>query len=1237
MEKGFVHLHLHSEYSLLDGACRISEIPAAVKRAGQNAVAITDHGVMYGVVDFYKECKKNGVKPIIGCEIYVAPSSRFSKDKLSDSEYSHLILLCKDRTGYENLIKIVSKAYTEGFYAKPRADIELLREHSEGLICLSACLAGYIPRHIVSGDIDGAKEYAKLLKGIYGSDNFYLEMQDHGIREQAIVNAVLCEMSKELDIPLAATNDVHYIDKEDSEIQDILMCIQMNKTLSEKGGFAFETKEFYLKDTESMYSLFSEHPEALENTVKISEKCNFEFEFDKLFLPAFYPPDGKSCVEYLRKLCYDGFERRISEMESKGEAFDRTEYEKRLEHELEVVISMGYAEYYLIVNDFISYAKSKGIPVGPGRGSGAGSLAAYCLGITDVDPIKYDLLFERFLNPERVSMPDFDVDFCYERRQEVIEYVAEKYGRDHVAQIVTFGTMAARAAIRDVGRVLGISYSEVDSVAKNIPFAIGMTIDKAMSENSNLSSIYENDLTLRHVIDVAKRLEGMPRHASVHAAGVVITDKPVDEYVPLAANRGSIVTQFTMNTVADLGLLKIDFLGLRYLTVISDAEKDVQKNHADFDIKKVDISDPLTYKLISSGKTDGVFQLESKGMKSLLTRLKPVNIEDITAAISLYRPGPMDSIPRYLENRKNPDKIEYKASGLEEILSVTNGCIVYQEQVMQIFRKLAGYSYGRADIVRRAMSKKKQAVMDEEREYFLHGKKREDGSSECEGAIARGVDEKAATELYDEMSEFAKYAFNKSHAACYAVLSFRTAYLKAHYPKEYMCALLTSVLDRAAKVALYIEDCKSMGIKVLPPDINRSFSSFCVEGDNIRFGLLAVKNVGRNFINQVVEERKNGDFTSLEDFLTRMPQGEINKHMLESLIKCGAFDTFGKKRSQLLAVYESAIEALQRRNRLSISGQYDMFSMSDDSDSDSYSAMNIDYPDLAEMDYMEKLAMEKEIAGIYISGHPLERYSDTAHRIGTVSSDELYDAANPPRGEEPTMHEKDTVKVLGMVASKKVTTSKNGKRMAFVNLEDVYGNVELIVFPNVYETLSPLLEVGKAIVAAGELSFKDTNDTDENGEVIREAKILVSKVVPVPDDGLIADESQDKAKGDSPGGKEVYKVSLGSVKPYEFKTPTAADGSAHGKKPTSGMPLTDADGKKLCLFLKIDSSEAEEFERTRNLLEIFSYGAVPTFIYFADTKKTLRMTKSVQINETMLTLLREILGQDSVKTVYRNL
>jgi len=887
---GFVHLHLHTEYSLLDGACKIKDIPARILELGQSACAITDHGVMYGCVQFYKELKKHGIKPITGCEIYVAPGSRFDKNRVDGNAYYHLVLLCKNEIGYKNLIKIVSKAFTEGFYTKPRADIDLLSKYNEGLIALSGCLGGYIPQKIVNGDYDGAKEHAMLLQSIFGEDNFYLEIQDHGIADEKKVALTLKRLSRETGIPLVATNDAHYITSDDSKTHSVLTSIQTNNSLE------FETEEFYIKSYDEMYSLFSDIPEALENTVNIAERCKFDFDFGKMYLPAFIPDDGSSAYDYFIKNCHNGLDKRLKSYEDLGVKVDANEYSERLKMEIEVIVKMGFVEYFLIVADYVSYAKSKGIPVGPGRGSGAGSLAAYCLGITDVDPIKYNLLFERFLNPERVSMPDFDVDFCYERRGEVIDYVSERYGRERVTQIITFGTMAARAAIRDAARALEIPYSDADTVAKLIPRELNVTIDKALNDVPELNNIYNENPTVKRLIDVAKKLEGMPRNASTHAAAVVISDKSVDEYVPLSLNGGVVVTQYNMNEIADLGLLKMDFLGLRNLTIISNAVERIRQNDPGFDIEKISLEDEKTFKMLSSGETEGVFQLESAGMKSLIMRLEPKSIEDITAAISLYRPGPMDSIPKYIENRRNPAGIKYLDDRLKDILDVTNGCVVYQEQVMQIFRVLAGYSYGRADVVRRYMSKKKVAEMEEEKQYFLYGKKRDDGSIECEGAIAGGVSEANALKIYDEMSEFAKYAFNKSHACAYSVIAYRTAYLKCHYPKEYMSALITAVLDNETKVASYISEMGKHGIKVLSPCVNKSGIDFVVEGDNIRFGLLAIKNIGRNVLTKIIEERSiNGEYKDFEDFLSRTIDFDVYEKVVENLIKSGAFDCFGKR------------------------------------------------------------------------------------------------------------------------------------------------------------------------------------------------------------------------------------------------------------------------------------------------------------------------------------------------------
>ena len=892
----FVHLHLHSEYSLLDGACRIADIPKAAKAAGQSAVAITDHGVLYGAVAFYKACKAEGIQPIIGCEVYVAPRTRFDKDGRRDISGNHLVLLCKNQKGYENLIAMVSKSFTEGFYQKPRVDIELLKAHSEGLIALSACLAGFIPRAITGGDYTGAREHAKLLSDIFGKGNFYLELQDHGIPEQKEVNAELIKMAKDMELPLVATNDVHYLRKLDADNQAVMMCIQTGNTLADGKPIGFETDEFYFKSAAEMSALFRETPEAITNTVEIAERCRFDFAFGNLYLPKIASEHGQPPRELLRAFTFRGLEDKIQKGYISFETYTKEEYVARAEYELSVIEQMGFTDYILIVRDYVNYAKEHGIAVGPGRGSGAGSLVNYLIGITDVDSLKFDLLFERFLNPERVSMPDIDVDFCYERRDEVIRYVSEHYGPEHVAQIVTFGTMAARAAIRDVGRALGMNYAEVDRVANLVPRELGVTLNDAL-KRKELKELYESDANIARLLDTARALEGMPRHASTHAAGVVITDREVSSYVPLAVNGETVVTQFDMDTVAELGLVKFDFLGLRYLTIIDDAERLIREKDPNFDIRKIPFDDAETYKLISAGQTGGVFQLESKGMKQVLTQLCPDCIDDVIAAIALYRPGPMDSIPQYIERRHGRGRTEYKHPALERILSKTYGCIVYQEQVMQIFREIAGYSLGKADIVRRAMSKKKASVMEAERELFLAGAKE------------RGMREADAAELFEDMASFASYAFNKSHAASYAVITYQTAYLKTHFMAEYYAALLTSVLGDFTKTAEYIGECNKARISVLPPDVNESISTFGTAGGKIRFGLLALKGVGRLFVEQIIQNRKqNGPFISFEDFITRMGGYDLNKRQVESLIKSGAFDGLGVYRSQLLASYEKIIE-----------------------------------------------------------------------------------------------------------------------------------------------------------------------------------------------------------------------------------------------------------------------------------------------------------------------------------------
>ena len=1079
----FVHLHLHSEYSLLDGACRIADIPRAAKSAGHSAVALTDHGVLYGAVAFYKACKAEGVKPIIGCEVYVAQRTRFDKDGRRDLSGNHLVLLCKNQKGYENLIYIVSKSFTEGFYQKPRVDMDLLRSHSEGLIALSACLAGFIPRAITSGDYAGARAHAKQLAEIFGEDNFYLELQDHGIPEQREVNEELIKMADEMHLPLVATNDVHYLRKLDAEYQAVMMCIQTGNTLAEGKPIGFETEEFYYKSTAEMEKLFRHVPEAIGNTAKIAEACNFDFTFGNLYLPKIAVQDGKPPAELLRAYAFNGLEEKISKGYITFDTYTKQDYVSRAEYELSVIEQMGFTDYILIVRDYVTYAKDHGIAVGPGRGSGAGSLVNYLIGITDVDSIRFDLLFERFLNPERVSMPDIDVDFCYERRDEVIRYVSEHYGTEHVAQIVTFGTMAARAAIRDVGRALGMSYSEVDKVANLVPRELGVTLNDALKRRE-LKTLYESDSNIARLIDTARALEGMPRHASTHAAGVVITDKEVSSYVPLAVNGDTIVTQFDMDTSAELGLVKFDFLGLRYLTIIADAERLIKAEHPDFDIQKIGFDDAATYALISEGRTDGVFQLESKGMKRVLTQLCPDCIDDIIAAIALYRPGPMDSIPQYIERRHSKTKIEYKHPALEKILSKTYGCIVYQEQVMQIFQEIAGYSLGKADIVRRAMSKKKASVMEAERSVFI------------EGAKKNGMSETDAMALFEDMASFASYAFNKSHAASYAVLTYQTAYLKTHYMAEYMAALLTSVLGDFGKTAEYIGECTKAKIEVLPPHVNESIASFGTAGGKIRFGLLALKGVGRLFVDQIIAERKqNGIFTSFEDFITRMGGYDLNKRQVESLIKSGAFDGMGAYRSQLLASYEKIIENAQSKNRSEIDGQIDFFSLM--SEAVTAAPVRFEYPDIPEFPLREKLMLEKECSGMYFSGHILNDYSKNIDALDADLIADIYSAFEEDG--DGGYKDRQTVTVAGMITKKTVKNTKSGEAMAFVLIEDKTAEIEAVVFARQYERFADLLLPETPVAVRGTISIKD----EEKPKILlNDCKILL------PNADYVAEKTQ---------------------------------------------------------------------------------------------------------------------------------
>ena len=1063
----FAHLHVHTEYSLLDGACRIDRMMERVKELGQEAIAITDHGVMYGCIDFYKAAKAAGIKPIIGCEVYVARRGMEDKVHGVDNDPYHLVLLCKDRKGYENLCLLVSEAFLRGFYGKPRVDLELLAKHHEGLLCLSACLAGGVAQFLMEDSYDGAKAYALKLRSIFGEENFYLELQDHGIEEQRAVNRGIMRLSRETGIPMVVTNDAHYLRKEDAQMQDVLLCIQTGKTIDDANRMKFQTEEFYLKSEEELRTLFPNCDEAFENTVRIAEKCNLEFTFHEYHLPSFPVPEGYTNEEYFRQLCMKGFRERYSNPPQS--------YLDRLNYEIDVISRMGYVNYYLIVWDFIRYAKETGIPVGPGRGSGAASIAAYCMHITEVDPMKYALIFERFLNPERVSMPDFDTDFCQERRGEVIEYVMRKYGADHVAQIATFGTMAARGAIRDVGRALNFSYAETDIVAKLVPTTLHITLKEALQVSPKLKEMYDGDPRVRKLIDTAMSLEGMPRNTSTHAAGVVITADPVCSYVPLSRNDDTIVTQYTMTTIEELGLLKMDFLGLRNLTVIKDAEEQIQKFNPDFSMDRIPDNDPETFKMLTEGKTQGVFQLESAGMTSVCVSMKADSIEDITAIVALYRPGPMDSIPRFIENKLNNKKVTYKCPELEPILKVTYGCIVYQEQVIEIFRQLGGYTMGQADNIRRAISKKKMKVIEEERKVFVYG----DAEKGIRGCVANGIKEAVAQSLYDEIVAFANYAFNKAHAVCYAVVAYQTAYLKCHYPRQYMAALMTSVLDSAGKISGYIAECKELGIAVLPPDINRSEDHFSVEGDGIRFGLGAIKNVGHGLIRAVAAKRsEGGPFRSLEDFLQRMGEGELNKRAVENFIKCGAMDCFGYHRSELLAVYDSMMDAVASTRKKNLEGQMGLFSMLEEDDS----AAAIEIPKLNEMKKADLMAMEKETTGIYISGHPMDDYRPYLKGTRVIPIGALME-------EDSAYQDEQIVSVAGIVQNVKMKTTRNNSMMAYVTIEDDTAAIETLAFSNVINQYGSYLRENEAVVITGRLSVRDE----------KEPQIVLNRARPISD------------------------------------------------------------------------------------------------------------------------------------------
>ncbi|MBQ7346565.1 MAG: DNA polymerase III subunit alpha [Clostridia bacterium] len=1177
MINGFVHLHLHSEYSLLDGACRIADIPKRAKECGQGAVAITDHGVMYGVVAFWEACRKEGIKPIIGCEVYVAPESRFDKTNTGEGYADHLVLLCENMDGYRNLIEMVSRSFTEGFYNKPRVDEELLRKYSGGLIALSACLGGRIPKLLTKGDFAGATDTAQRYAEIFGKDRFYIEIQDHGLAEQKEILPSLVKLAEACGLPLVATNDCHYLRRQDAETQAILMCIQTNTTIDAGRPAAFATDEFYLKDTNEMEMIFRQYPEAIQNTCRIAERCHVDFDFSTTYLPKFPCPAGESAEAYLRRLAYKGLEARIERGHIVFDKYRREDYEARMEYELSVIAQMGYADYFLIVQDYVTFAKSQDIPVGPGRGSGAGSLVAFALGITDVDSIKFDLLFERFLNPERVSMPDIDIDFCYNRRDEVIEYVGKKYGSDHVSQIITFGTLAARAAIRDVGRALGMSYQDVDVVARAVPQELNITISMAL-KLPELKNQYENSPEVKRLVDTAMALEGMPRNVSVHAAGVVITDRPISEYVPLSMSNGTVVTQFDMDTVAKLGLLKFDFLALRYLTIIHDAERQIRESEPNFDIEKLPLDDAATYRLISSGKTGGVFQLESGGMKQMLANLMPERLDDIIAAIALYRPGPMDSIPKFIECRHHPEKVDYAIPQLEPILRSTYGCVVYQEQVMSIFREIAGYTFGHADVVRRAMSKKKADVLLSERETFVAG------------AVERGIDRDAAVALFADMESFANYAFNKSHAAAYAVISYRTAYLKCHYPHAYFSALLTSVLGNQTKVAEYIAECSARGIRVLPPDINESRMYFSVSGKDIRFGLLALKNVGRSFLQAILEERKRGRFGSFEDFIDRMPAGELNKRMVESLLKAGTFDGLGVYRSRLLRVYETMIDQAAEKGRNNLDGQLDMFSMLGGT-AEIHSKPQCEYPDIPEFGIREKLLMEKEATGMYFSGQMLDEYSK---HVALLNPEQIADFV----GDESDPADKARVNVAGIVTSVTLKNTRSGDRMAFFTLEDRMAEIECIAFARQYAENAHLIHTDAALYVSGSISVREDEPP----------KILINRLEPLVEDARFRPED--------------HTVSAEKVRLAASQKTTAPQ-----QAPVRQTQTPQSAPRRL--FLRVPNEKNALYFKALNLAELFD-GTFPVFFFFANEKRYDTVPHGVAMSDYVLRQFSELLGGENV-------
>ena len=1187
----FTHLHLHTEYSLLDGACRIPKLVERIKALGMTSCAITDHGVMYGCIDFYSAMKDAGIKPIIGCEVYVC------RDRLDKSaanrEYSHLILLCENNTGYQNLMKLVSEGFLTGYYYRPRIDYNLIRQHSEGLICLSACLSGDLPKLLLQGRYDDAEAYVREMQDIFGEKNFYVEIMDHGIREEKIVMPRLISLAREMNVPLVATNDCHYLEEKDADAQEVLLCIQTGKTLDDANRMRMDTRQLYVKSEDEMRTLFAACPDAVDRTQEIADRCNVEFEFGVTRLPHYPVPEGETALSMLTRLTHEGLRERYPDAKETDEPW------QRLNYELNVISSMGYVDYFLIVWDFIRYAKSQGIMVGPGRGSGAGSIVAYSLGITMLDPLKYQLLFERFLNPERVSMPDIDVDFCYERRQEVIDYVARKYGADHVSQIITFGTLQAKGCIRDVGRVLGMSYQDTDAVAKAIPFDLGMTLEKALTLSPLLKTMYDEQPEVHRLIDTAMTLEGMPRHASTHAAGVLITGKPVMEYVPLQRNDEVITTQYPMGTIERLGLLKMDFLGLRTLTVIRDTLDMLREQGIDMKPEDIPRDDPAVYEMISAGDTDGVFQLEGGGMRTFLTNMKPSCFEDIIAAISLYRPGPMESIPRYIQGKQNPSSIHYETEKLRPILDGTYGCMVYQEQVMQIVRDLAGYSYGRSDLVRRAMAKKKHKVMAQEREYFIHGKLNDDGTIDVPGCVRNGVPEEVASHLYDEMTAFASYAFNKSHAAAYAVVCIETAWLKRYHPVPFMAAILNSVYGNPAKIAAYIQYCRSRGIAILPPDVNRSQWKFTVakapDGQlGILFGLGAVKTVGQGAVDAIIRERKNGAYRDIFDFCRRIDTSECNKRVVESLIKAGAFDGMGGNRPQLMAVFESAMDANSSLRKQTVDGQISLFDMA--FGGAPLVQENHTLPNLPDYPLRQRLALEKEIAGVYITGHPLDDYRDVLGKLpfSTADLDGLEE-----REDRGLSLDGQIVDMGGILTEVKGKATKKGAYMGFITLEDLTGQIECLVFPKVYERYQGMMAVDDLVVLHGRLSIREEEAP----------KLLVEKLIPL--EAWHPEESAPAA----PMGQSTARP-VPPPKRHTSEAPKLTDAQAAAKAPRK-------------LYLRLNRPQMDAASSTLSLYP----GSVPVYLHLPAEKMTLLAPKTgwCDASDGCLNRLNALLGAENVK------